>query len=105
MPDNLLMPFVVVIVVGAIAWFAMGIVRRSQMQTPQRQLERMVGSEAADRLTRFERERDPSLPADQAARRAQERAEKDRGRKGTNASPRGCPGRVSRRRSSRRACR
>jgi hypothetical protein len=78
--EALLAPAVTVIVIAAIAWFAMGAHRRSQIQAPQRQLERMVGPEAAERLTRFERERDPGLPPDQAARRALERAEYDRGR-------------------------
>lgn len=78
--EMFLAPLVAVIVIAAIAWFAMGLHRRSRTQAPQRQLERMVGADAAERLTRFERERDPSLPVDEAARRALERAEYDRGR-------------------------
>ncbi len=78
--EFLLAPIVAVIVVAAISWFAVTLHRRTRLQAPQRQLERMVGPEAAERLTRFERERDPNLPAAEAARRALERAEYDRGR-------------------------
>jgi hypothetical protein len=78
--DFLLVPAVTVAVLGAVTWFAIGLRRQARMQSPERQLERMVGSEAAERLIRFERERDPGLSAVKAAQRALERAEHDRGR-------------------------
>lgn len=71
---------VIAAVVGVIVWVVSKSARRSSWRAPGRQLERMVGRDAADRLIRWEKERDPSLSQAAAAKRALERAEYDRGR-------------------------
>jgi hypothetical protein len=71
---------VVVIVVAALLWLARGTHRRASLRTPERQLARMLGADAAERLIRFEQERQPGLSRARAAQRALERAEYDRGR-------------------------
>lgn len=71
---------VIVAVIGVIVWLVTRTKRRSGWAAPERQLERMVGRDAAARLIRYEKERDPKLSHAQAAKRALERAEYDRGR-------------------------
>jgi hypothetical protein len=78
--DAWLIPSVALVVFLAIVWFGVSMRRQARLRTPERQLERMVGSETAERLIRFEREREPGLSTDKAAQRALERAEYDRGR-------------------------
>ena len=71
---------VVVVVVAVLAWLVAGVMRRSRIASPESQLARMFSRDAAERLIQFERQRDPSLSRAQAARRALDRAEYDRGR-------------------------
>jgi hypothetical protein len=71
---------VIAAVIGVIVWFVSRSTRRSSWRAPERQLERMVGRDAAERLVRYEKDRDPKLSHDQAAKRALDRAEYDRGR-------------------------
>lgn len=71
---------VIAAVVGVIVWVVSRTARRSSWRSPERQLERMVGRDAAERLIRYEKERTPGLSQAQAAKRALERAEYDRGR-------------------------
>jgi len=67
-------------VIGVIVWVVSKSARRSSWRSPGHQLERMVGRDAAERLIRYEKERDPKLSQAAAAKRALERAEYDRGR-------------------------
>jgi len=71
---------VVLLAVAALAWLVAGLARRNRVASPERQLTRMFDAAAAERLIQFERQRNPSLSRAQAARRALERAEYDRGR-------------------------
>lgn len=68
------------VVIVAIGWWLSKSARRVGWRAPERQLERMLGRDAAERLIRYEQERSPGLPRARAARRALERAEYDRGR-------------------------
>ena len=67
-------------VVGVLAWLVVVFVQRARLRTPERQLARMVGPDAAKRLIEFELKRNPALPRQAAAQHAIERAEYDRGR-------------------------
>ena len=71
---------VIVAVAAVLGWVALGTARRSRANSAERQLARMLDAGTADRLIRWELLRDPSLSRAQAAKRALERAEYDRGR-------------------------
>lgn len=67
-------------VAGIFVWLVVTAVRRGGLKRPDRQLARMVGRDAAERLIKWELLRDDTLTRMQAAQRALERAEYDRGR-------------------------
>jgi len=71
---------VIVIVVVVLLWLARGAGRQVKRRSPERQLARMLGADAAERLIRYELDRQPGLSRASAAQRALERAEYDRGR-------------------------
>ena len=71
---------VALVVVAVLVWLVAGFARRARLNTPERQLERMVGPDAAHRLIEFELARNPALSRRAAAQQAIERAEYDRGR-------------------------
>jgi len=71
---------VIAVVVAALVWLARGAGRQASRRSPERQLARMLGADAAERLIRYELDRQPGLTRASAAQRALERAEYDRGR-------------------------
>jgi len=69
-----------IVVLGVLGWVIFGAGRRVKQASHEAQLGRMLGKDAADRLIRYEQIRDPKLSRREAAKRALERAEYDRGR-------------------------
>lgn len=67
-------------VIAVLAWFFLGAGRRVKQASYESQLARMFDKAAADRLIKYEQIRDPKLSRREAAKRALERAEYDRGR-------------------------
>jgi hypothetical protein len=78
MPIALLV--VVVMFAALVLWFAARLRRRARWLSPEQQLIRMMGAVGADRLIKYEQDRNPHLSRREAARRALDRAEYDRGR-------------------------
>jgi hypothetical protein len=70
----------VIVAIAGLAFVIGGGAKRGRAASAERQLARMLDRDTAERLIKWEMLRDPALTRAQAAKRALERAEYDRGR-------------------------